>query len=116
MFGFRSVIFVSLLLLIHGIFRTSMTPRTGENSSIGQITSKMKIKKTILNFIKTPNSDNDEEVKEKKEEEGDEGMEDTEEEVTIVGTVMAMPGTDLRTQPIIANIKKENMTKVGANH
>ena len=69
--------------------------------------------KTILNFV---NSDDDEEVKEKKEEEGDEGMEDTEEEVTIVGTVMAMPGTDLRTQPIIANIKKENLTKVGANH
>ena len=73
-------------------------------------------KKTMLNFIETPTSDDDEEVKEKKEAEGDEGMEEREEEVMIVGTVMAMPGTDLRTQPSIANIKKENLTKVGANH
>ena len=38
-------------------------------------------------------------------------MEETEEEVMIVGTLMTMPGTDLRTQPSIANIKKENLTK-----
>ena len=36
-------------------------------------------------------------------------MEETEDEVMIVGTVMA--GRDLRTQPSIANIKKETLTK-----
>ena len=39
-------------------------------------------------------------------------MEETEDEVMIVGAVMA--GRDLRTQPSIADIKKETLTKVGA--
>ena len=38
-------------------------------------------------------------------------MEEIEEEVKIVGM---MPGKDLRTKPLITNIKQEDMTKVGA--
>ena len=68
--------------------------------------------KTLTDFIASTNftSDDDEEDKEKKEAEGDVGMEEIEEEVKYLGLV---PGEDIRTKPLIVNIKQEDMTKVG---